>query len=99
MPPSEGKHPGCLTTSMSFTGSQKETFIPTLGTGDPQKQRGKWLTVLVPSPGVTATPPIFIGNMAFQSTSETGLKNLPPHLASRGGIPCGTYDQGAEEKR
>ena len=55
--------------------------MPTLGTGDPQKQRGKWLTVSVPFPGVTATPPIFIGNMALQSTSETGLKNLPPHLA------------------
>ena len=80
-PPSEGKHPGCLTTSTSFTGSQNEIFIPTRGTGEPQKQRGNRPTVSVPSPGVMATPPIFIGNIAPQSTSETGLKNLPPHLA------------------
>ncbi len=32
--------------------------------------------------GVISTPPIFIGNRAFQSTSRTGLKNLLPDPAS-----------------
>jgi hypothetical protein len=48
-----------------------------------QMQIGKGDTVFVSSPiGIIGIPPIFMGNTPSQSTSVSGLKILPPQVAS-----------------